>query len=723
MTAPAEFGSRARATTREQSTPQNRPSFQPTASLSRPLPATSKSLLEPLIGHDLSQVRVHDDPDAARSASMLGARAYTVGQHIYFGSGQYAPLSAHGRSLLAHELVHSVQQLHDAPATAQGAQTGLLTGGSAEQEAREIGSLASQLDRNSRYLHKSPRFRAPAAWPQLHDDGTAVAHTHTEQWDNPVVASVVYAKRDEMMKSITTTLGQEEAVGLGAMDDASRQKAVEAIRAQIQDRLTALQAAQDTTNPDTQAAVTQLQKLLAEEPKTVGQMIRWASKFLGTNIRTAGMSSAKLLAAARAQMQASNVPDWAQSILVDYGGMRYKSSHGSWLPAGDLLATILEYDLAHPDADEHIFPDDWPDPPPSGWPAPPAALATESAKGAKPKRPPKPPSVPRLENLTAQALLQDLRSRNAIPDEVWPVIVQFTELRVQTNDPGWEVIPGGRGNLPKTITEPWLGILTKWRGEKNFTAWRPEMERTNRVLATQIVCNELSEAIQARRSVPLPGGITANADWLYQEAQSAPAPAAATHEAKPAEHQPETTTGEGSAAKAVSGSPAKAVKEASSFKQGTQISAADLKPGATLFFIAKEWADKPHPWDAVRPVPGVSYVDPKGSTTLKDSLLLDGWRYHVTDDFISRTEELAPGVQGPLRPAQYMNWQHQATVVSVYNSTVITIETVGHSAGITTRTVAGLSVPHVFVGFVGPNTSGPGRTGEDKWAERVSKIK
>ncbi len=72
---------------------------------SRPLPALPAS---PEM--DLSRVRVHTDARAAESACAVGALAYTVGDHVVFGSGQFAPQSPSGRLLLAHELAHVAQQ-------------------------------------------------------------------------------------------------------------------------------------------------------------------------------------------------------------------------------------------------------------------------------------------------------------------------------------------------------------------------------------------------------------------------------------------------------------------------------------------------------------------------------------------------------------------------------------------------------------------------------------
>ena len=62
------------------------------------------------VGPDFSRVRVHTDSRAAESASALNALAYTVGNHVVFGAGQYAPGTNAGRQLLAHELTHFVQQ-------------------------------------------------------------------------------------------------------------------------------------------------------------------------------------------------------------------------------------------------------------------------------------------------------------------------------------------------------------------------------------------------------------------------------------------------------------------------------------------------------------------------------------------------------------------------------------------------------------------------------------
>lgn len=76
----------------------------------QPLPASTRAQLEPRFGADFSQVRVHTGEAGARAAQALRARAFTSGNDIIFGKGEYAPQSQQGRALLAHELTHVIQQ-------------------------------------------------------------------------------------------------------------------------------------------------------------------------------------------------------------------------------------------------------------------------------------------------------------------------------------------------------------------------------------------------------------------------------------------------------------------------------------------------------------------------------------------------------------------------------------------------------------------------------------
>ena len=75
-----------------------------------PLPENTRQKMESSMGADFSNVRIHNDSDAARMSKDLNAQAFTHGNDIYFNSGKYDTSSRDGQHLLAHELTHTVQQ-------------------------------------------------------------------------------------------------------------------------------------------------------------------------------------------------------------------------------------------------------------------------------------------------------------------------------------------------------------------------------------------------------------------------------------------------------------------------------------------------------------------------------------------------------------------------------------------------------------------------------------
>ena len=76
----------------------------------RPLEEPVRTDMEARLGHDFSDVRVHTDDAASRSAASVNAHAYTVGSSVVFQREKYDPSSTAGRTMLAHELTHVVQQ-------------------------------------------------------------------------------------------------------------------------------------------------------------------------------------------------------------------------------------------------------------------------------------------------------------------------------------------------------------------------------------------------------------------------------------------------------------------------------------------------------------------------------------------------------------------------------------------------------------------------------------
>jgi hypothetical protein len=80
----------------------------------RPLPLEQRNKFAQATGRDASAVRLFDNHRAHDAAAALNARAFTLGQRIFFNRGEFDPGSKSGSELLMHELVHTVQQ-KDAP--------------------------------------------------------------------------------------------------------------------------------------------------------------------------------------------------------------------------------------------------------------------------------------------------------------------------------------------------------------------------------------------------------------------------------------------------------------------------------------------------------------------------------------------------------------------------------------------------------------------------------
>lgn len=75
-----------------------------------PLPDKTRTEMESRLGADFSDVRVHTDSDAHESASSVNAHAYTAGNNVVFQRGMYDTESHAGKTMLAHELTHVIQQ-------------------------------------------------------------------------------------------------------------------------------------------------------------------------------------------------------------------------------------------------------------------------------------------------------------------------------------------------------------------------------------------------------------------------------------------------------------------------------------------------------------------------------------------------------------------------------------------------------------------------------------
>ena len=174
------------------------------------LDPSTRGFMEPRFGHDLSHVRIHTNPEAAESARAVKAQAYTVGNNIVFGEGEYSPHTLAGRRLLAHELVHTLQQ-----------------GSSAESAGvvRRRESLDIAL--------RSPAVSALVFGSEILSDFAHNSHTLTAEHKRRLLALAKRLKqllREHQLGTVVIT-GHTDATGDEAFNDRLGQERADAVAA------------------------------------------------------------------------------------------------------------------------------------------------------------------------------------------------------------------------------------------------------------------------------------------------------------------------------------------------------------------------------------------------------------------------------------------------------------------------------------------------------------
>lgn len=130
------------------------------------LDSTSRGRMEQAFQTSFSHVEIHTDNQASTLSGNMNARAFTVGNHIAFGSGEYKPGTLVGDALLAHELAHVVQQGNvkkdETPHTQQGASEVSYEDDADFSAIRAVLSAWSGLKIGLKDIHKNamPRLRS-----------------------------------------------------------------------------------------------------------------------------------------------------------------------------------------------------------------------------------------------------------------------------------------------------------------------------------------------------------------------------------------------------------------------------------------------------------------------------------------------------------------------------------------------------------------------------------
>jgi len=138
----------------------------------KPLDADTRTDMESRLGHDFSDVRVHTDSPAHESAQAVNAHAYTVGSNIVFQRDKYDTSSTEGRTMLAHELTHVVQQ-RNGPVDGTPAGGGLQVSEPSDRFEREAAANAERA------------MSAPAAPAVVSPAGPAVQRQGAEEDEQP----------------------------------------------------------------------------------------------------------------------------------------------------------------------------------------------------------------------------------------------------------------------------------------------------------------------------------------------------------------------------------------------------------------------------------------------------------------------------------------------------------------------------------------------------------
>jgi hypothetical protein len=117
-----------------------------------------RARMESAFGMSFSRVRVHTGGSAAELATEFNARAFTLGNHIAFGSGEYRPGTLVGDALLPHELAHVVQQASSEPSSPGSSPYEVLESDADQSAATVVAGLFGLAGR---------LFGAPGAGPRL----------------------------------------------------------------------------------------------------------------------------------------------------------------------------------------------------------------------------------------------------------------------------------------------------------------------------------------------------------------------------------------------------------------------------------------------------------------------------------------------------------------------------------------------------------------------------
>jgi hypothetical protein len=236
-----------------------------------------------------------------------------------------------------------------------------------------------------------------------------------------------------------------------------------------------------------------------------------------------------------------------------------------------------------------------------------------------------------------------LACRDDLPDWMWREIVKLTDLRINlVNDPNWEKPnPNQQTQQYSKQDNEFRQLMNDWK-QKFMTGWREEHDRSDKLIVSRAVCNEVAEHIQHLRGHTPPGGLTPKPGWYQSNESKNPGRA---YFVKPAD-------------------------------------AMDFKPGASILwlrFVRKE----PNAWQVAHPIStkreGCGLLPPEFTNRRPAAIKgTSPWQYSRSDPII-RTRTLINENGVGARQMEWLRWIHEATVVDLAETaegiTVLTFET------------------------------------------------
>jgi hypothetical protein len=158
-----------------------------------PLAPDVQDEMQGRLGHDFSDVRVHNDSQAHESARSVNAHAYTVGSNVVFQRDKYDPASAEGKTMLAHELTHVVQQ-RSGPVDGTATGGGIKVSDPSDRFEREASANADRV-----MSAPAPIIGAPAV------GGSAAVQRHEESAEE--TAQGTFVQREDAPEEEETAQG------------------------------------------------------------------------------------------------------------------------------------------------------------------------------------------------------------------------------------------------------------------------------------------------------------------------------------------------------------------------------------------------------------------------------------------------------------------------------------------------------------------------------------